>query len=281
MSRLRPGQAWDIHSLMQAPCPCRKVGVTERANSFAALRSLARQTTGAQAGSMEGQSAGARCPLICSRLLSRGGEPMLGKAILSGHRSCHCKAHSVRLTLAHHACIAELWSERREEQGHPLGNALLDCKASTVVDLGQTPAHSPPTGPAPFLLEIGCEELPPADLQHALTQLRCSFKEGGDRGGRCGNSRVVWLIWQHVPNIVLIYSASQSHRQGIPQLLKACRLSHGAVTVAGTPRRLVVNIADLAPQQSAASERIRGPPAKVGAHFCGKGLCLYRQAKIR
>uniref|UniRef100_A0A1D1ZWJ6 glycine--tRNA ligase n=1 Tax=Auxenochlorella protothecoides TaxID=3075 RepID=A0A1D1ZWJ6_AUXPR len=138
------------------------VGVTERANSFAALRSLARQTT-------------------------------------------------------------ELWSERREEQGHPLGNALLDCKASTVVDLGQPPAHSPPTGPAPFLLEIGCEELPPADLQHALTQLR----------------------------------------QGIPQLLKACRLSHGAVTVAGTPRRLVVNIADLAPQQSAASERIRGPPAKV------------------
>ena len=68
-------------------------------------------------------------------------------------------------------CIhAELWLERREELGYPLG-------------LAEAPAAPPPprlnadngtdAAPADLVVEIGCEELPPVDAQAAVAQLRC------------------------------------------------------------------------------------------------------------
>jgi glycyl-tRNA synthetase len=60
--------------------------------------------------------------------------------------------------------------ERREELEHPLGIVPPAPEAPPpALDLGHTP-----TSAADFVLEVGCEELPPSDVRSALEQLRCS-----------------------------------------------------------------------------------------------------------
>jgi glycyl-tRNA synthetase len=76
-------------------------------------------------------------------------------------------------------------------------------------------------GEAPFLLEIGTEELPPSDLTSALSQLEVNM----------------------------------------PALLDELRLSHGDIRIMGTPRRLVVYVEDLAVRQPDLSQEVKGPPA--------------------
>lgn len=49
----------------------------------------------------------------------------------------------------------------------------------------------------------------------------------------------------------------------MPELLERLRLSHGAVDVHGTPRRLAVMVQGLEAKQPDAVERSRGPPVKV------------------
>lgn len=62
---------------------------------------------------------------------------------------------------------AGLWLDRREELEHPLGLAAAAPPAP------QLPPMPPPLQEAAdFVLEIGCEELPPADVSAALEQLR-------------------------------------------------------------------------------------------------------------
>ncbi len=78
--------------------------------------------------------------------------------------------------------------------------------------------------PCTFVLEIGTEELPPADAVSAITQLQAAA----------------------------------------PRLLDELRLDHGPVHVYGTPRRLTVLVEDLAPRQRDEEELIKGPPAKIG-----------------
>lgn len=87
-----------------------------------------------------------------------------------------------------------------------------------------------PTGPAEFLLEIGTEELPAGDLESALAQLQ----------------------------------------EAVPALLEDLRLTHGDVRVMGTPRRLVVSVADLAPQQPDQTTVVKGPPASRAFDAEGK-----------
>ena len=82
---------------------------------------------------------------------------------------------------------------------------------------GATPAQDP----ADFLLEIGTEELPAADLADALEQLR---------------SR-------------------------LPVLLRELRLEYTELHVMGTPRRLVAHIKELAPRQPNLEQVVKGPPA--------------------
>lgn len=62
---------------------------------------------------------------------------------------------------------AELWLQKRAEIEHPLGAA----KPLPPAEPGQI-AGSPSLEPADLLVEIGCEELPPADIQAATQQLR-------------------------------------------------------------------------------------------------------------
>lgn len=73
---------------------------------------------------------------------------------------------------------AGLWLERRKELGHPLGLV--------------PPAPLPPPPPqapqqlqkaqADFVLEVGCEELPPHDVASALEQLRSVLPPGSRPG---------------------------------------------------------------------------------------------------
>lgn len=80
-----------------------------------------------------------------------------------------------------------------------------------------------PAVPADFVLEIGTEELPVGDLDAALAAL-------GERAAA---------------------------------LLVELRLSHAGVTVAGTPRRLIVQVAGLAPRQPDLETLVVGPPQRA------------------
>ncbi len=84
--------------------------------------------------------------------------------------------------------------------------------------------------PAPFVLEIGTEELPVSDLASALAQLK----------------------------------------ESVPALLADLRLAHGDIQVMGTPRRLAVIVADLAPRQADEEIIVKGPPAKVAFDAAGQ-----------
>ncbi|MCJ7693795.1 MAG: glycine--tRNA ligase subunit beta, partial [Anaerolineaceae bacterium] len=73
----------------------------------------------------------------------------------------------------------------------------------------------------PFMFELGTEELPVDDLNTALEQLAAL----------------------------------------VPQLLENLRLEHGEVKILGTPRRLVVSVADLQTSQADRVVEFKGPPA--------------------
>jgi len=120
--------------------------------------------------------------------------------------------------------VAELWRDKREELGFPLGRADEPDAAPVL-------APTPPSGDGPrtFFLELGVEELPAADVESARTVLR----------------------------------------QAAAEALSATDLAHGEVTVVGTPRRLLVTIADVAPLEPEKTVVVRGP--KVKAAFDGDG----------
>ncbi len=102
---------------------------------------------------------------------------------------------------------------------------LNDATASTAAEVAQATAilssTALPHGPAPFLLEIGTEELPASDLESALSQLR----------------------------------------ERVPAMLDELRLAHGKVTILGTPRRLVAEVEDLVERQEDRTVVVKGPPA--------------------
>ena len=109
--------------------------------------------------------------------------------------------------------VAEAWRAQRAELGHPL---LVDGSEPAARPAAQLPLAK---APATFLLEIGTEELPAADVDSAIAQLQ--------------------LL--------------------LPQMLLAERLAHGAIVVNGTPRRLAVSIAGLPALQPDAETVARGP----------------------
>jgi glycyl-tRNA synthetase len=120
--------------------------------------------------------------------------------------------------------MAEAYLEQRQRQEYPwidrIGPVVVTGLETKQAEGAQT-AASPPGSAAPFLLEIGTEELPAGDLDYALEQLR---------------SRV-------------------------PEMLNELRLTHGEIRVFGTPRRLVVLVEDLSPSQADLEELVKGPPA--------------------
>jgi glycyl-tRNA synthetase len=81
-----------------------------------------------------------------------------------------------------------------------------------------------------LLLEIGTEELPAADLTLALEQLEVA----------------------------------------VPKMLAEARLSYGAVSVVGTPRRQAVLVSEVVPHQPERKVEVHGPPAKVAFDADGR-----------
>ena len=119
--------------------------------------------------------------------------------------------------------VAEAYVEQRQQLEYPWlegpgDEGIRDREASQPSLLPPFPS---PLTPAPFLLEIGTEELPARDLTLALDQLR----------------------------------------QAVPALLDDLRLEHGEVLILGTPRRLVTVVENLSPHQGDQEQVIKGPPA--------------------
>ncbi|OGT27907.1 MAG: glycine--tRNA ligase subunit beta, partial [Gammaproteobacteria bacterium RBG_16_66_13] len=120
--------------------------------------------------------------------------------------------------------VADAYLEQRRALGYPWLKDSADRVSRPAVGderrvLAEAPGE-PPKNPADFLFEIGTEELPVADLDHALSYLE----------------------------------------EAVPELLEAARLPHGSVSIMGTPRRLAVLVADLAPRQHDVAETVKGPP---------------------
>src|SRR5215213_7853760 len=118
--------------------------------------------------------------------------------------------------------VGEAYLEQRKGLEYPLlkeqGTEKKGLRDSSSAKRSQLPV---PDASYPFLLEIGIEELPSADVDTALSQLR----------------------------------------ERVPTLLKELSLEHGPLKIEGTPRRLVVSIEDLSPNQPDREDLIKGPPA--------------------
>ncbi len=114
--------------------------------------------------------------------------------------------------------VAQAYMDQRQQAEFPW---LVESKSKSTRKV-KTESREIQLDKAPFLLEIGTEELPPSDLDNALFQLEKSVSE----------------------------------------LLKGLRLSHGEVKVWGTPRRQVVFVEDLATRQPDLTMEVKGPPAE-------------------
>ncbi|GAB4491414.1 MAG: glycine--tRNA ligase [Anaerolineales bacterium] len=115
--------------------------------------------------------------------------------------------------------VALTYLEQRKELEYPL---LKNAKVR-MQNVELKVEHSAFTNQhSSFVLEIGVEELPAADVDSALTQLR----------------------------------------ERIPAWLTDLRLEHGPVTVYATPRRLAVFVEKLAPRQPDREDLVKGPPAE-------------------
>jgi glycyl-tRNA synthetase len=121
--------------------------------------------------------------------------------------------------------VAEAYLAGRQRMEYPFEDAFSPLTSeftlkgpATLKNYPNPPAQA---SPAPFLFEIGTEELPAGDLQAALAQLE----------------------------------------ERLPALLDELRLSHGPLRVMGTPRRLVISVQALAPFQADLEQIVKGPPA--------------------
>ncbi len=112
--------------------------------------------------------------------------------------------------------VAEAYLAQREKLEYPLLQKEQAASAKTIPAEVAAPANE-----APFLFEIGVEELPAADVDSALAQLR----------------------------------------ERVPAWLKGLGLTHAAVQVYATPRRLVTYVEVLSPRQADREDLVKGPPA--------------------
>lgn len=115
-------------------------------------------------------------------------------------------------------CISELYLEQRRRLDYPLAEAWEQPpqpEPFPTIQFAQTEI------PQTFLLEIGSEELPVADLQSAARQLRTK----------------------------------------VPEMLDQLRLLYDRFVVEGTPRRLAVIVHHLQGRQTDLETVVKGPPA--------------------
>lgn len=117
--------------------------------------------------------------------------------------------------------VAALYVRQREEMQYPLmGKVVVPAAAEPALPEPVQPAGE---GPYELTFEVGCEELPVADLDLAIEQLRA----------------------------------------GLTDALGAARLAYTSLQVAGTPRRLVARVQGLAARQPDRERQVRGPQARI------------------
>ncbi|MBN2006700.1 MAG: glycine--tRNA ligase subunit beta [Anaerolineae bacterium] len=125
--------------------------------------------------------------------------------------------------------VVETYLAQREKAGFPWTESpgLVTSPALPGawmhLPVGRAEPASTSADRAPFLFEIGVEELPASHVTEAIAQL-------------------------------------QSH---VPAALDAARLEHGEVAVWGTPRRLAVYVADIARKQADETLEVKGPSVRV------------------
>ncbi len=122
--------------------------------------------------------------------------------------------------------VTDLYLEEREEAGFPWRSRW---QVALPEELAVEPG-TPPSEPAPFLLEIGTEELPAKDLASALSQLE----------------------------------------QGARKMFEENRLHYQNIKILGTPRRLVLYVEGLAPAQEERTTLEKGPPVDRAFDADGK-----------
>jgi glycyl-tRNA synthetase len=141
--------------------------------------------------------------------------------------------------------VAVSYEEQRKELEYPLlkvqGSKVTSSQVKPTFKLSNPSTSSGQAlQPSNFILEIGVEELPAGDVDAAYEQLT----------------------------------------ERIPTLLDELKLDHGDVRVFATPRRLVVSIDSLAPNQPDREELIKGPPADKAIDVSRTGSPTYLPAAI-
>jgi len=112
--------------------------------------------------------------------------------------------------------VAESYLEERMDLKYPWLGRGEDSPAKVV---NPSPGKAP-AAPAPFVLEIGTEELPPGDVQDAIQQLE----------------------------------------KAAPAMFADLRLAYEGLQLLATPRRLVLSLAELAHRQQDLEQLVKGPP---------------------
>ena len=128
--------------------------------------------------------------------------------------------------------IATSWMDKRAEQDHPLMNSFARITGEqTAADTQNTEPAPPETvgRPRRLLFEIGVEEMPPSEVTTAAADVERMIGEG----------------------------------------LAASHLEHGSITVSAAPRRIVVDVADIADREPDRTVTVKGP--KVSAAFDAEG----------
>ena len=128
--------------------------------------------------------------------------------------------------------IATLWMDKRAELGHPLLNTFSKSEKETTAVVTQSAEPAPPETsdrPRRLLFEVGVEELPPSEVTATAADVEKTIREG----------------------------------------LAASHLEHGRITVSAAPRRVVVDVADIADREPDRTVTVKGP--KVSAAFDSEG----------
>lgn len=123
--------------------------------------------------------------------------------------------------------VARLYVEQREEMRYPFLEQQAPSSQQPKVATSSSPV--PASHPQTFLLEIGTEELPVADLALALEQLQAAA----------------------------------------PRMLAHARLGYESLKVVGTPRRQAILVHELASRQPDQTVEVQGPPAQVAFDASG------------
>ncbi|MEU6035037.1 glycine--tRNA ligase [Actinomadura sp. NPDC047616] len=131
---------------------------------------------------------------------------------------------------------AELWTERRAELGHPLGDAATRPAAAAE------PAALPQiTAPGTFALEIGMEELPPREVPRAVRYVADTLVQGLREAGLYADDTQV-DEYGTPRRLVVVIRRLEPREPDTEQVVKGPRLA-AAYDEAGGPTRALLGFA--------------------------------------